>query len=305
MSSLEIGFAAMGVLLVLLALRVPIGVVLGLVSLGGIYAIMGERATIGVTRSMVFEFVAKWELSAIPMFTAPAPTVAPSLASYCDKVGVLTNSNGGYVTAVSMTDSQLALSEQMCLTRTYAIARGESMITQVAGLSAEQVDAQCDAFGPALAPYVAALEGGSAQDVMGQVRSFALGANMSIEQLQSTGAICLYSGYRRDKQDVALGAALLLVGAGQVPYAETVGHHLSQGFGVTQNGETAKEWYDLAITALDGGAEPVYAPSQKGRVELLKAATTGEDAHRHGVLNILRDPALPAAIRALRKQGIL
>lgn len=36
-----------------------------------------------------------------------------------------------------------------------------------------------------------------------------------------------------------------------------------------------------------------------------KAATTGEDAHRHGVLNILRDPALPAAIRALRKQGIL
>lgn len=68
MSSLEIGFAAMGVLLVLLALRVPIGVVLGLVSLGGIYAIMGERATIGVTRSMVFEFVAKWELSAIPMF---------------------------------------------------------------------------------------------------------------------------------------------------------------------------------------------------------------------------------------------
>src|SRR5256885_12745034 len=28
-----------------------------------------------------------------------------------------------------------------------------------------------------------------------------------------------------------------------------------------------------------------------------KAATTGEDAHRHGVLNILRDPTLPAAIR--------
>ena len=68
MSSLEIGFAAMGVLLVLLALRVPIGVALGCVSLGGIYAILGERATIGVTRTMVFEFVAKWELSAIPMF---------------------------------------------------------------------------------------------------------------------------------------------------------------------------------------------------------------------------------------------
>lgn len=68
MTSLEIGFAAMGVLLVLLALRVPIGVVLGVVSLGGIYAIMGERAALGVAKSMVFEFVAKWELSAIPMF---------------------------------------------------------------------------------------------------------------------------------------------------------------------------------------------------------------------------------------------
>ncbi|MCA2013650.1 TRAP transporter large permease [Cereibacter sphaeroides] len=68
MSNLEIGFAAMGVLLALLAFRVPIGVVLGGVSLGGIYAIMGERATIGVAKTMVFEFVAKWELSAIPMF---------------------------------------------------------------------------------------------------------------------------------------------------------------------------------------------------------------------------------------------
>lgn len=68
MSNLEIGFTAMGILLALLALRVPIGVVLGLVSLGGIYAIMGERATVGVAKTMVFEIVAKWELSAIPMF---------------------------------------------------------------------------------------------------------------------------------------------------------------------------------------------------------------------------------------------
>ena len=68
MSNLEIGFSAMGVLLALLAVRVPIGVALGVVSLGGIYTIMGERATVGVARSMVFEIVAKWELSAIPMF---------------------------------------------------------------------------------------------------------------------------------------------------------------------------------------------------------------------------------------------
>lgn len=213
-------------------------------------------------------------IAAIPMVVPSAPA-GPSLASYCDKVSVLTNSNGGYATAVSMPDSQLALSEQLCLTRTYAIARGETMITQVAGLSADQVDAQCDAFGPALAPYVAALDGGSAADVSGQVQSFALSANMSIEQLQSTGAICLYSGYRRDKLDVALGAALLLVGAGQTPYAETVGHHLAQGFGAAKNKETAGQWYDMAISSLEAGATPVFAPGQTERVEVLKAAMTG------------------------------
>jgi TRAP-type mannitol/chloroaromatic compound transport system permease large subunit len=68
MTSLQIGFWALGVLLLLLALRVPIGVVLGVVSLGGIWVLMGGKAAIGVARSMPYEFVAKWELSAIPMF---------------------------------------------------------------------------------------------------------------------------------------------------------------------------------------------------------------------------------------------
>ncbi|MCY4667863.1 MAG: hypothetical protein OXC29_07730, partial [Rhodococcus sp.] len=31
----------------------------------------------------------------------------------------------------------------------------------------------------------------------------------------------------------------------------------------------------------------------------------GDVGHGPGVLNILRDPALPAALRALRKQGIV
>ncbi|WP_136637161.1 peptidoglycan-binding domain-containing protein [Pseudooceanicola onchidii] len=213
-------------------------------------------------------------LSAIPMFGA-APKAQTSLASYCSKVNVLTNSNGGYVTVSTMSDPGMALNEQLCLTRTYAIARGEEMMKQVAGMTVEQVDAQCDAFGPALAPYVAALETGSPAEVAPMVQKFALSANMSIEQLQSTGAICLYSGYRRDKQDVALGSALLLVGAGQTPYAETVGHHMTQGFGTTANADKAKGWYDMAISALDNGAAPVFAPGQADRVDVLKAALSG------------------------------
>ena len=213
-------------------------------------------------------------ISAIPLMgTQSAPQT--SLASYCNKVSVLTNSAGGYITVSTMTDPTMALNEQLCLTRSYAIARGEEMMKQVAGLTTDQVDAQCDAFGPALAPYVAALATGSAAEVAPQVQKFALSANMSIEQLQSTGAICLYSGYRRDKQDVALGSALLLVGAGQTPYAETIGHHMTQGFGTATDAEKAKGWYTMALDALDKGATPVFAPGQADRVDVLKAALNG------------------------------
>lgn len=213
-------------------------------------------------------------ITAIPMLGSVAPA-APSLASYCNKMQVLTNSNGGYTTVSTMSDPEFALNEQLCLTRTYAIARGEEMVKQVAGLTTEQLDAQCDAFGPALAPYVDALADAPAAEVLPKIQKFALGANMTMEQLQSTGAICLYSGYRRDKQDVALGSALLLVGAGQTPYAESVAHHLGQGFGAKAAPELAKSWYDVAISALDNGADPVFAPGQADRVDVLKAALSG------------------------------
>lgn len=215
-------------------------------------------------------------IAAIPLTAPAAPQT--SLASYCSKVNVLTSSNGGYVTAASMTDPEFALNEQLCLTRTYAIARGEEMMKQVAGMTTDQVDAQCDAFGPALAPYVAQLADSTPAEIAPKVQKFALTANMSMEQLKSTGEICLFSGYRRDKQDVALGAALLLVGAGQSPYAETIGHHMTHGFGTPADADRAQGWYDMAINALDQGATPVYAPGQADRVDLLKAAVAGQTA---------------------------
>ena len=216
-------------------------------------------------------------LAALPMAGA-APADQPSLASYCSKVSLLTTSNGGYVTAASMTDPDLALSEQFCLTRTYAIAQGEEMVKAVQGMTEAQVEAQCDSFGPALAPYIEMLSDTPAAQVVPQVQKFVLGANMTVEQLQGTGAICLYTGYRRDKMDVALGAALLLTGAGQTPYAELVGHHLAQGFGVERSDAQAEGWYELALSALDGGATPVFVPGQPERAELLRAALSGESA---------------------------
>ncbi len=68
MTDLEIGFAAVGAMLVLMALRVPIGLALGLVSVVGVGAIRGTNAAIAMISSAPFEVAAKWELSAIPMF---------------------------------------------------------------------------------------------------------------------------------------------------------------------------------------------------------------------------------------------
>lgn len=68
MDGITIAVAAIGVLCVLLAFRVPVAAALGLVAIGGIYLLVGERATWGVLRSVPHGFAASWSLSAIPMF---------------------------------------------------------------------------------------------------------------------------------------------------------------------------------------------------------------------------------------------
>ncbi|MEW5424807.1 TRAP transporter large permease [Amorphus sp. 3PC139-8] len=68
MSSLAIGFTGVGVILLLIALRVPIGLSLGLVAFFGIAAITNFNIALSVLSLVPFETAASWELSAIPMF---------------------------------------------------------------------------------------------------------------------------------------------------------------------------------------------------------------------------------------------
>lgn len=58
----------MGVALVLIALRVPIGLALGLVAFVGIAAVTSWNAAFSILSLIPFETAANWELSAIPMF---------------------------------------------------------------------------------------------------------------------------------------------------------------------------------------------------------------------------------------------
>lgn len=205
---------------------------------------------------------------ALPNFFGGAATMV-SLASHCNKVSLLTNTNGGFVTAASMTDPVFALSEQFCLARTYAMAQGDELIAKVPGTTPQQVAEQCKALGPAMQDHVAALSLQDRDAVLQGVSGFVLSSGMQPAQLAATARICLGSGYTTDSLDVAVGSALLLTVLGEKGYAELVGHHLSQGFGATQRPDLALGWYE---TSLDAGGSALFAPGMPERAALIRKA---------------------------------
>lgn len=68
MSNIQIGLTCIVLLLVLLSLRIPIGVSLGMTAFTGIFALRGMDAAFSLMGSTAFQFVAHWSLTAIPMF---------------------------------------------------------------------------------------------------------------------------------------------------------------------------------------------------------------------------------------------
>ncbi|MFU8776552.1 MAG: peptidoglycan-binding domain-containing protein [Roseovarius sp.] len=196
----------------------------------------------------------------------------PSLASHCNQVSLITNSNGGFVTEASMGDGRVALNEQFCLARTYAIAEGETMAASLKGVTQTQLEDQCRAFEPAMRDHVAALSLSPRDEVVQNVRGFVLQSGQSPAQLAGTAKICLSVGYRIDNMNVALGSALLLTALGEEPYGELMGHHLNEGFGTTRRPDLALAWYQGAVEAVERGAEPVFAPGNAGRTGLLRKA---------------------------------
>ncbi|MAU52556.1 MAG: hypothetical protein CMN17_09315 [Roseovarius sp.] len=200
----------------------------------------------------------------------------PSLASHCNQVSLVTNSNGGFVTAASLQDARFALNEQFCLARTYAIAEGETMAASLKGITPDQLEEQCRAFGPAMRDHVAALSLKERDEVLEGVRGFVLQTGQSPAQLAGTAKVCLSVGYRIDNMTVALGSGLLLTALGEEAYGELMGHHLNEGFGTTRRPDLAQAWFRAAVEAVEKGATPVFAPGNDGRNALLRRAVFGE-----------------------------
>ena len=216
----------------------------------------------------------------LPTFLGSGGAVQASLASACNKVAMMTTTNGGYTTVANMTDPSAALGEQFCLARSYAIATGEEMAAQVPGATPAQIAEQCAGFAPAMKAEVAALSLQPSVEVLAETRNFALSTGMSPAQLAATAKICLSVGYAQDNMDVAVGSALILTALGEAGYGELLGHHLSQGYGAARRTDLAFDWYDMAIGATEKGATPVFAPGQPERMELVRKAAyaiTGRD----------------------------
>ncbi len=248
-------------------------------------------------------------LPAVPVTPAPETTTAAlpnflggdnsnqkSLASHCNTVSLLTNTNGGFTTLASMNEPMQVLNEQFCLARTYAIASSEEMISKVQGFTPAQIAAQCEQFGPAMQDHVAALSLKPLADVRQGVSSFVLSTGMSPAQLTATAQICLGVGYRTDDMNVALASGLLLHALGQNVYAELMGHHLAQGFGTAQRVDMARAWYEDSLNAVDGGATLVFSPGQPERTELLRKASLmlGNQASNTATPTVQPVSALPS-----------
>ena len=225
--------------------------------------------------------------SALPNFLGGGDGL--SLASHCNTVSLLTNTNGGFTTLASMADPNIVLNEQFCLARTYAIAQGEDLASSIQGVGTSEIAAQCQSFGPVMKDHVAAMSLKSRDEVLQSVSGFVLTTGMSPPQLAATSKICLSVGYRTDDLDVAIGSGLILVALGEQVYAELMGHHLSQGLGATQRTDLAGQWYQMSMAALDAGQPAVFAPGQPERNALIRAAATGERG------NAMTAPVQPAS----------
>ena len=68
MSPVDSGLFCIGLWLLLLALRLPIGVALGLAAFTGIWWLRGQGAAFSLMGATTYQFVAHWSLTAIPMF---------------------------------------------------------------------------------------------------------------------------------------------------------------------------------------------------------------------------------------------
>jgi peptidoglycan hydrolase-like protein with peptidoglycan-binding domain len=92
------------------------------------------------------------------------------------------------------------------------------------------------------------------------------GADLAVAQAN----ICLGIGYADDRPDVALAAALDLIGLGETGTGELIAAHFALGAGVKRDVGRAVLWLDLAATEVQGGVSPAVDSDAACRWRVLR-----------------------------------
>ncbi|MBY4895283.1 peptidoglycan-binding protein [Rhodobacteraceae bacterium N5(2021)] len=217
------------------------------------------------------QVVAATSGGAIPNLFAGAST-APSLSSRCDAVALQGQANGGMMTLGTLSNPGFALSEQFCVARAGAVSQGQDLTQAIPNLTLADITVQCEGFSDAIAAQTAVLDTMTPQQALGSAQGFAYSTGIPQAELAGTARVCLGVGYDADDMEMALGSALILVSTGEPAYGELLGHHLREGFGIAANGDAARAWYDISLTAVEAGAPSVFNPADAGRLPLIRQA---------------------------------
>ena len=212
----------------------------------------------------------------VPALALPnATTQTVSMAQHCADTELQTQVNGGLSTPGQLTNANLALSEQFCLFRGFAMAEGQQL-TANTGLTDDAIVSHCGQLAAGMSGQVDKLAITPANAVASETRNLLLQSGQDPAQLIATGRICLGTAYRQDQSDVAKASALMLVALGEEPYGEVIGHHLTLGLDGDARPEYGAGWYETAFTALDQGAVPAVMPTDtQQRVAVMRAAIGG------------------------------
>lgn len=211
----------------------------------------------------------------------------PSMADYC------TAAMSGQVdpnATLAATAMDQTLGQQFCLAMDYVTTDGAELRTSVAGMTPDQVAAQCEGLASMLAPQMAALTTQPRPQAEGAIRG-AMNA-MTPDQAVTAGRICSSVGYETDNAGMALAGVLTLAAFAGPSYGELVGHHLRQGFGTAPDRARSQEWHMSTIAAMDAGAAASILPEQaNARNAIIRAAFSPTGQVPSSVVNDAADAA--------------
>lgn len=221
----------------------------------------------------------------LPIIHARADIVAVSMSDRCEFIQLISTTNG-VVTAGKITDPDRALTEQFCAMRSDAIGDGAQVMNHYGIESATTINDICGPVKQAMKPHFVALSSGEPEALSSRAAQTVTALGLTDpSMIKDYAKMCLSAGYTSDDPEIALSGAIMMISAKEYTYAETLAHHLREGFGVTPDVAGAIRHYQAALSTLDLGAQPAFLPEQaqerqeviRGSVAIIRGDAGGEE----------------------------